>query len=184
MNSEEKLRRSLWPRISICDRVRALCSERMLVNKFLVISGLLLIVAASAAFIVAQCFKMSGRPLFGATKSNTPSFDRPPIKAVMIRGFRDNNTSLLGKIGTALQENEVPWKDVQCDSNEFVMLAKELETFSPSKGESDSWKSLTGQLSRSAIGLANAAQKQDREATNAERQKILTTCSACNDIHR
>jgi cytochrome c553 len=158
--------------------------ERMIMKKIYFICGLLLFLTTGTALVAILCFDKNGLSLFGAARSPDPSTTRPPIKAIMIRGFRENNTSLLGRIGQALEEKEIPWNDVQRDSSEIAALAKEMQTYSPGKGESDSWRSLTSQLAQSATELANAARKKDREACKIECGKIAASCAACHDAHR
>jgi hypothetical protein len=152
-------------------------------KKLPLICGLLFILTTTSVLIVLY-FNKNGRPLFSAAKSPDLSANKPPIKAIMIRGFRDNNISLLGKIGRALEEKDIPWSDVQRDSNEIVALAKELQTYSPPKGESDSWRRLTSQLVQSANQLTAATEKKDRDASKIEHGKIASCCAACHNAHR
>jgi cytochrome c553 len=153
-------------------------------NRHFVICVLLLVVATGAMLIVVELFETRGHSLFRPTTSQDSSSNRPPIKAIMIRGFRDNNTSLLGRIRQALEANEIPWGDIQNDSEEIVGLAKDLETFAPAKGENESWKSLTGHFTQCATDLANAVRKKDREASKAECNNLAASCKACHKAHR
>jgi hypothetical protein len=78
------------------------------VRRKLAIGGLLLVIVAGAALIVIESQQMGGSHWFGSNDSRTVPVVRPPIKAFMIRAFRNNNTSLLGKMGPALPTTTFP----------------------------------------------------------------------------
>jgi hypothetical protein len=159
----------------------SLSVESEFVKRVLMIFGLLLIIATSGTFIVVQLFKMNGVPHQEARDDDSV---KPPIKAIMINGFRDEPSSVLGRIGRELEEKEIPWDNVQHDSDEFLELTKKLETLSPRRGESNSWKRLTSQLVQSATDLATASQRKDLEASKVQREHVFAACTECHKAHR
>ena len=109
--------------------------------------------------------------------------EKPSIKAIMLRGFRREN-SLLSTIKRELEQDEVPWKDVADQAAELHGMADQMHAFHPDNGGPDSWREHTRQLGEWSTQLETAAHKQDRDTARQFEKKLAASCDACHDVHR
>lgn len=107
----------------------------------------------------------------------------PSIKEVMARLHKGENPPIAA-IKKHLQSEPPNWAEVQKLSHEFATLTATLSSSTPPKGDKASWASLTKGYADTARELDAAAQKKDKTASLAARDKLAAACTNCHKAHR
>ena len=107
----------------------------------------------------------------------------PSIKDVMVK-LHKGATSPLAKLKKQAKADSVPWKEVQSETKDFVILGAALAKNEPPKGEMSSWKKLADSYFEDAKALDDAAKKEEKEALEKAVSKVGSSCQACHKAHR
>jgi cytochrome c556 len=134
--------------------------------------------------IAAACFYLDAdtmKRVFG-TPHPKPG-DVPPVKDVMVRGFR-GEYSPIGKIGKELALEPVPWNEVSSNAGELHQLARKLATLQPNKGSPESWRQHTDEVIAWSESLQAAAQRKDVDTARMVQKQLADSCKECHEAHR
>jgi cytochrome c556 len=117
------------------------------------------------------------------TTSRAQDDKTPTIKEVMGK-LHKGAKSPLAQLKTQLKAANPPWKQVQDETKDFVILGASLAKNNPPRGDQASWKTLADGYFRQAKAMDDAAQKEDKPVTQAAYNKLASSCMSCHRAHR
>lgn len=118
---------------------------------------------------------------FGTAAPEDKKGDVPTIKEIMAKGHKGTD-AYLGKVKAAVKAEK--WDDAQKYAKTLAVFGEALGKNKPSKGDADSWKTLSEKYAADTKAVADAAEKKDAKAANEAIAAIAGSCGGCHKVHK